>query len=252
MAIEHNPPVAAPRGTAYGWLFRERGTQRLFLVAVALGVVWFLYSTIHTSQMNSVQWPALKPDSHGLTIVGLRDQNRPGWHRKYVAIESNHEWAIRRPDDDTGDEDTSSDSSSPEAADRGANPGASHHVNRGEVVPVEEVLANCPVVLTQGQFTGASVEQRKEIAPPPFDRTYWIVHIGLTEEGLSRFWQFSSQHEGERLAFILNGEVLTCTKMENTPPPYLYVFVHSLDVEPIWIKADADRLADYINAHKAR
>jgi hypothetical protein len=241
--------AAAPHKNPYGKLIRERGTSRILGGAVLFALAWYIYSTIHISRMNQVHWPALQPNPAGLTVVGLRDQNRPGWKRKYVAVESNHAWRIRRPDDDSSDgaDAGTAGGDSTDTKERGNDPGAVHKVARGEIVSVEELLKACPAVLVLSNFTDANVEERRENAPPPFDRTYWVVHLGMDDEGRSRFWQFSSEHEGERLAFILNGEIITCTKMENTPAPYLYMFQRSLDIQPIWVKADAQRLADFIN-----
>src|SRR5262245_37337760 len=101
MAMEENAMEAvAPGRTAYGRVFRERGTLRLVMTAVALGVVWYVYSYIQTERMKQVHWPPLQPVPNGLTVLGLRDKDRPGWHHKYVAIESNHAWQIHRPDED--------------------------------------------------------------------------------------------------------------------------------------------------------
>ena len=105
------------------------------------------------------------------------------------------------------------------------------------MVPLEEIMAKCPVVMTTAHFTGASVEER---VMPIFDRKYYIVSVGLSDEGRSRYWQFSAKHDKERLVFVLNGEIITCPRMTNMD-------VSSLEIQPIWVKSDADKLADFIN-----
>jgi hypothetical protein len=230
---ENDPGSYYGRRNAYGKIIREKGTRKILIFAICLAVVWYVYSYIHTAQMNSIRWPALKPDKSGLTVLGLLDRNRPGWKRMYEAIESNHSWQIRRPDDAQmpADQESSADK------ERGSIPGSYQRVNRGEAVPVSELLKELPVVLNGNDFTGAWVEQKLE---PLFDRQYYVVHVDLSDEGRSRYWQFSHVHEKERLVFILHGQILTCPQMTAMDSS-------SLSIEPIWVKADADSLSNYIN-----
>lgn len=240
MAADTNHESVAPApSTAYRRFLREKGTRRIVVAALALIVLYYVYLTIHYSLMSRVHWPPLKPDLAGLTVVGLQDQPRPGWRPKYKAFEINHAWQIRRPDDEEDSGDTSPEDTEA-AKDRGNDPAAGHQVNRGEAVDVQEVLRNCPVVLTTRHFTHADVEQRLEEL---FDRHYWVVNVYLTDEGRSRYEQFSRVHNKERLAFILGNEIITCPRMD-------HMDVSMLSIEPIWIQADAQRLADFINHHK--
>ncbi len=241
MAVEESAPAAGtPARNAYGRYIRERGTLRILILAAVLVAAYYAYEAVHHSLMAKVKWPALQPDAAGLTVVGLQDKPRPGWQPTYKAFEINHAWQIRRPDDTEESGDTGPDQS-PEAKDRGNDPSAGREVNRGEAVDPKEVLATCPVVLTGRQFTGATVDQRVEQF---FDRDYWEVNVYLTDEGRSRYEQFSGPHDQERLAFILNNEVLTCPRMD-------HMDVGMLTIGPIWIKADAQKLADFINHKKS-
>src|SRR5262245_12614343 len=53
MAVENNSPAAtAPGGTVYGRFIRERGTQRLVLLAAAIALIVYAYNTFHVHQMN--------------------------------------------------------------------------------------------------------------------------------------------------------------------------------------------------------
>jgi hypothetical protein len=242
MAVKEDNSAYVPQRNAYGRIFRERGTLRIVIGAIVLAIAWYIYDSIHTNMMNQVKWPELQPSTKGLTVLGLRDKDRTGWRHKYEARESNHSWQIRYRDDEVGG-DTGGDSKeeTPEARDRGtSNPGATHTVNGGAVVPLEELLKNCPVVLNGANFTGASVDEKYESFT---QRSYYAVTVDLNEEGRSRYWQFSSKHEKERLAFLLDGEVLTCPRMDT-------MYVSSLTIDPIWVKADAYRLADFINKQK--
>jgi hypothetical protein len=243
MAIEENINQAyIPPKSAYGRIIRERGTLRLVIAAIVLFVAWYIYATIRANMLLGVKWPDLKPSKAGLIVLGLKDKDRPGWKHKYEARESNHSWQIRRPDDASADDDGANlkvdDPSSPAGKERPNAPaGASRMGAQGEVVPLEELLANLPVVLNGSNFSGASVEERHE---PLFDRRYYLVHVDLTDEGRSRYFQFSREHSDERLVFILDGEIMTCPRMD-------HMYVSSLTIEPIWVKADADKLADFIN-----
>jgi hypothetical protein len=257
------PIKAAPAGkTAYGRVVRERGTLRVVLGVLALAAIWYAYDSFQTARLIAQKWPPLSVDKAGLTILGLRDKDRPGWRHKYEAREANHSWQIRRPDEAEGDDAENpepevgapasggsrkrgkipgvSDPKAPEASDRETPSAIARRAASGAVVPIEEVLQNCPVVMLGKHFTDASVEKQFE---PFLGTDYYIVHIGLTPEGRSRYWQFSRDHDKERLAFVLQGELFTCAEMN-------HMDVSSISISPIWVKADAERLAKFINEQK--
>lgn len=251
MAVDKNPATPSPTsGNVYGRIIRERGTTKIVLAFLVLGAVFLLYRQFHTYRVNATQWPQLQPIPDGLTVLGLHDQDRPGKKRRFVAIESNTAWQIRRPDDLEEEEESPSEADPPEMSeemrDRGQAPAGQGRAVKGQIVPLEVVMKESPVVLTEAHFTGAWVEIRDD----PFRGEYYAVHISLNDEGHSRFWQYSSKHQGERLVFALKGEIITCTKMDNPPPLYLWTFTRSLCIEPIWVKEDANRFADYLNGKR--
>jgi preprotein translocase subunit SecD len=232
-----NMDEAAPSGGRSFKLIRERGTLRLVVGAVALCVLWYGYASLRTYQMQQVKWPKAQADAAGLTVVGLQDVNKPGRQRRYVAIESNHAWQIRRPDDaaeeETGEVEEEAGDYRPTAA-------VARRTAAGDLVSVEEVLRVCPVVLNGKHFGGADMEESYE----PFrDKPYWKVHLRLTDEGRSRYWQFSRDHDGERLVFVLAGEILTCPRMS-------HMDTATLTIEPIWVKEDAERLVQAMRGTK--
>jgi hypothetical protein len=241
MAVEQNDPaLIAPAGTTYGRIVRERGTLKIVLGAVILLFVYRSYGIIHSHLLNQVKWPPLQPVSNGLTVVGLQNKDRPGFKHKYEARESNHAWQIRYRDDEITDA-PSDDPDSPEAKDRGgSNPASVHGGNNGAVVPMEVVLKTCPIILTNAQFTGATLDEGFDSF---LNKPYYKVIISLTEEGSSRYYQFSQDHDQERLAFILGDEVMACPRMS-------HMYVDSLTIDPLWIKADAERLINMINGKK--
>jgi preprotein translocase subunit SecD len=236
MSIEEAGSVAVPPRNAYGLFFRERATLKIVIAALVAYGGYIAFGTFQTYRAFQVKWPQIPPSKQGLIVLGLLD--RPNTHYVYKAIEANHAWQIRYSDDaESGEQD---DSNGAEQKDRGADAGSSHRASRGLVVPLDELFAKLPVVLHGPNFTSANVEEKLE---PLFDRKYWVVNVSLNQEGHSRYYQFSKNHDGERLAFILNGEALTCPRIR-------HMDVSDLTIEQFWIKADADKLADFINNQK--
>lgn len=225
------------RDTAYGRVIREQGTRNLVIAAIVIFVIWYAYSAFQTNRLNQVKWPPLEPSKQGLTVLGLLDQERDGVKPRYIAISANKAWQIRYREDSDAGGDYGGDEERPEG---GTNPAASRSANRGSIVPLEEMFARLPTVLTSRHFLSARVEQRPK---DMFDRTYWVVHIELSDEGRSRYWQFSRVHDGEKLVFLLDGEVSICPIMR-------HMNTSSLTLEQYWVKADADRLAEFINRKK--
>ena len=123
---------------------------------------------------------------------------------------------------------------------------ASFTVNPGSanfpliLVPLEEIMQTCPVVLTGRSFSGARVQY---MGKDMLDRKSYKIYLDLTGEGSSRYWQYSKGRDGERLAFVLNGEVMTCPRIK-------HMKVGTLEIDPIWVEADAQKLADFINNQK--
>jgi len=232
--------AVAPGKTAYGRIVRERGTMRIAIFLVlAIFVVRPAYLAIRDYQLNQKQWPALDPDKAGLSVLGIQTKDRAGRKAPYVVRSSNKSFQIRYREEDEREQ--NEDDQTEESKDRGGNnPGATHQTNQGAVVPMDELYKVCPTVMTGRNFASASIEQDVR---PVFEDKYWRVTVDLTPEGQSRYYQYSSKHEKEKLAFIIGDEVIACPLMEamNTG---------SLTLEPIWIKADAQRLADLINKKK--
>jgi hypothetical protein len=236
---DQDTSMYVPQPSAYGRIIRERGTRRILLLALAFAVVWYIYDQVNTHRLNQVKWPALQSTPTGLVVLGLQDKDRPGWIHRYEARESNRSWQIRYSEEDMGEGAApAEDPDLPGARDRGDNnPGARRGMSSGAVVPMEELMKECPVVLTGKHFTGASIEEKfEEFRGVP----YYAIHLNLSGEGRSRYWQFSNVHDKERLVFILNNEVITCPRIEN-------MYVSSFTIDPIWVKEDAKKLVDFIN-----
>ncbi|HSV73840.1 MAG TPA: hypothetical protein VLH79_08785 [Chthonomonadales bacterium] len=218
---------------------RERGTRTIVILTVVVVIAWVAYAQVNAARLASVQWPPLKPDPTGLTVLGLLDRERPGWEPRYRAYNLNRAWQIRYRDEVAEPVDAPEEED--EFADRPQPAGASR-VSRGAIVPLSELLAVCPVVLTGAHFTGARLEEGYE---PLFGESFWKVHMDLTDEGRSRYWQFSRRHHGERLVFLLGDEIIVC-------PMINHMNVRTITIEQFWIKADAERLAAAVNRPQER
>jgi hypothetical protein len=237
------PPAPAERPARVPWTARPMAGIKLLAAAIVLWIAWSIYCNIHVSLMNQVKWPTLPASTTGLVVLGLQDKDRPGWKHRFEARESNRSWQIRYSEEDDGGGSGVEDPDAPGARDRGENnPGATRRLNAGSVVPMKVLMKECPVVMAGNNFTGASLQEKyEEFRQVP----YYAIHLNLSDEGASRFWQYSNVHNGERVAFILNNEVVTCPRI---PDMYLTSFT----IDPIWVKEDAQKLVDFINSQSKR
>jgi len=221
-----------PKRNAYGNLIRERGTRRILIIAGVLFVAWLVYSQIRSQILSNADWPKLTADPRGLTVLGLIPE-------KYRAFEVNKDWQIRRPEQEEEGEGESETEEMPELRDRGSSPGAGRG-ERGKIVDLEEIMATCPVVLAGRHFSSAHVQYT---GSDMFDRKIYKLYLNLTEEGSSRYWQYSKGRDDQRLVFVLNGDIISCPRMK-------HMKVSTLEIDPIWVEADAQKLADFINNQK--
>lgn len=80
-------------------------------------------------------------------------------------------------------------------------------------VSSETLLASCPIVLNDDQVEGASMEEVQGNLLTP---TTYTIHLMLTNEGRSRFFQWSHDHINENVVFVLNGEVVAAPRITQT------------------------------------
>ena len=152
----------------------------------------------------------------------------------------NKDWQIRRPDDAEEEEANPDAAEMPELKDRGgAGPGAGRG-EKGAMVPLEEIMRTCPVVLTGRHFASAHVQYT---GSDMFDRKIFKLHLNLTEEGSSRYWQYSKGRDEQRLVFVLDGDIISCPRMK-------HMKVTTLEIDPIWVESDAQKLAAFVNRQK--
>ncbi|MCS6775938.1 MAG: hypothetical protein RMJ43_10310 [Chloroherpetonaceae bacterium] len=105
-------------------------------------------------------------------------------------------------------------------------------------IPGENLIHICPVVLTGRHFSAAYVEEH----PPNLlqGKTY-TVHLSLTPEGRSRFYQWSRDHTNESLVFVYRGRVLTAGRIRQT------LDVNSWQIGPLRDGDAARELVDAVN-----
>jgi hypothetical protein len=116
-------------------------------------------------------------------------------------------------------------------------------VEHGLAVPGDVLVAACPVVLTGRHFSGAEIEEEDQ---PLLDSKTYTAHLYLTDEGRSRFYQWTHDHLAEHVVFILNGEVLAAARVNMT------MNGDEWEVGPLRDGAAAKRLVDFVNSHRNR
>ncbi len=224
-----------PKRNAYGTWIRERATQRILIGAALLVAAWMVYGNVRDRVLSNKQWPALTAEPKGLTVLGLIPE-------KYRAFEVNRDWQIRRPSAEEEEESGGPAAEEmPELKDRGGTGPGGGRGEKGSIVPIEELMQTCPVILTGRHFASAHVQYT---GSDMFERKIYKLYLNLTEEGSSRYWQYSKGRDEQRLVFVLNGDdIISCPRMK-------HMKVSTLEIDPIWVESDADKLADFINGQK--
>lgn len=120
--------------------------------------------------------------------------------------------------------------------------GGGRDVDHGLAIPGDTLEHSCPVVLTGDQFTGGWIDEHP--ANLLQGKTY-TVHLNLTPEGRSRFFQWSHDHAGESICFILNGVVQTAGRVRET------LDTNEYEIGPLQDGAAANKLVDFVNQHHA-
>src|SRR5262249_11493611 len=112
-------------------------------------------------------------------------------------------------------------------------------VEHGLTIPADILIRVCPVVLTGAQFTDAWVEENPATV---FQGKTFTVHLGLTQEGRSRFFQWSHHHAGENMVFVLNEQVVAAGRIQQT------LDVNEWGIGPLRDGEAAHALANHVNA----
>jgi hypothetical protein len=113
-------------------------------------------------------------------------------------------------------------------------------VEHGTALTGDLLVASCPVVLTGRQFRHADVEEEDQ---PLLDSKIYTARLFLTNEGRSRFYQWTHNHMAEHVVFIVGGTVLAAARVNMTMDG------DEWEVGPIRDGAAVKQLVDFINAH---
>ena len=91
-----------------------------------------------------------------------------------------------------------------------AGSGSGREKENTTTVPADTLIQACPIVLTEKQCSGASLEETQGSMLTP---TTYTVHLNLTPEGRSRFFQWSHAHVNENVVFVLNGQIVAAPRI---------------------------------------
>jgi hypothetical protein len=119
----------------------------------------------------------------------------------------------------------------------GGGSGTTHDVEHGMTLPAETVARVCPVVLTGALFNSVDLEEHPANL---IGGKTWTLHLGLTSEGRSRFYQWSHDHVNENLVFVLNREVMAAGRVPET------LDVSEWGVGPLHDEETVHRLEAYV------
>ncbi len=92
-------------------------------------------------------------------------------------------------------------------------------------------------MLTDEQCTGAWIEELPGNLLTP---TTYTVHLDLTPEGRSRFFQWSHEHVNENVVFVLNDQVVAAPRVTQT------LNVSDFNISNLQDKKAAQSVVDYI------
>ncbi len=110
-------------------------------------------------------------------------------------------------------------------------------------IPAETLVLACPVVLTDKQIAGAWLEEVQGNLLTP---TSYTIHLDLSPEGRSRFFQWSHEHVNENIAFVLNGQVVAAPRVTQT------LNVSDFSVNNVQDKKAAQSVVDYLSQHSSK
>jgi hypothetical protein len=119
--------------------------------------------------------------------------------------------------------------------------GSGREVEHGIVLPADTVARVCPVVLNGTMFSDAWLEEQPTNI---FTGKAYTVHLGLTPEGRSRFFQWSHDHANEGLVFVLNHQVVLAGRVPET------LDVSQLDITNVEDEQSARQVVDWITKRK--
>lgn len=115
--------------------------------------------------------------------------------------------------------------------------------DKGHTIPGENLINVCPVVLTTNQFSGASLEEHPASI---YGGKWYTVHLNMTPEGRSRFFQWSHSHVNESLVFVLKNQVATAARVTQE------LDVDDWEIKPLQDEQAAKEITAFVNAHAGK
>jgi len=123
--------------------------------------------------------------------------------------------------------------------------GSEHEVDHGLTIPGGNLIFACPVVLVGRHFTGGWVQEHPVSI---LGGKSYSVHLEMTPEGRSRFYQWSRYHAHESLVFVLKKQVVAAGRIAQT------MDVSDWEITNIKDPEAANSLVEYVrqNASKSK
>lgn len=121
--------------------------------------------------------------------------------------------------------------------------GGERAIERGLAIPGDTLARTCPVALTGKHFVRAELEEHPATL---LQKKTYTVHLWLSPEGRSRFYQWSRDHNNESLAFVLKGSLATAARVEQT------LDVNDWQIGPITDADSAKALVNFVNSQNQK
>ncbi len=144
---------------------------------------------------------------------------------------------LKRYTADSGSTDSAAESDNSEGGS-----GSGREAEHGITLPADTVASVCPVVLTGPMFSDAWLEEQP---PNMFTHKAFTLHLGLTREGRSRFFQWSHAHANEGYVFVLGHQVVLAGGVPET------LDVSELDIRNVEDEQAAKQVVEWITNRKA-
>ena len=112
-----------------------------------------------------------------------------------------------------------------------------HEKENVKTISAETLVETCPVILTDKQCEGAWLD---EIPGSQLMPTTYTIHVNLSPEGRSRFFQWSHNHINENVVFVLQGQVIAAPRITQA------LNVSDFSISNVQDVRSANALVDYL------
>jgi hypothetical protein len=189
----------------------------------------FLRAAVQREMGDPNAFQRLKPDD--AVQIAADPESKKGGARATTISE-----LIRRFADDPGNTAVQADTDSSEGGS-----GSGRQAEHGVSLTADTVAKVCPVVLTGSMFSDGWVEEQPGNV---FTSKAFTVHLTLTSEGRSRFFQWSHNHANESMVFVLQHRIVLAGQVPQT------LDVNELDIRNVEDEQAARQVVDWITKRK--